>query len=72
MSAFFTISRVFFMHDLKCFIIELPVPFQESKRTCMCVRGMDLDPVSTIVRLDFGVFATLIIWRGGGFRYLKV
>ena len=39
------------LHDLKCFIIELSVPCEEGKRTCICVTGMNFAPISTIIRL---------------------
>ena len=50
-----------FLHDLKCFIIELPVTCQERKRTSIYVRGLDIAPISTITRLrGLGVKAMVI------------
>ena len=39
--------------------IEVPVPIQESERSCICVRSIDLGSVSTIFLIDFGTIPTL-------------
>ena len=42
----------------KSLFIE-PVPSQESARSCICVLGVSMLTVSTIVIFDFGVVPTL-------------
>ena len=42
----------------KSFFIE-PVPSQESARSCICVLGVSMLTVPTIVIFDFGVVPTL-------------
>ena len=34
--------------------IEVPVPSQESERSCICVSGVSILPLSTTLVLDFG------------------
>ena len=40
--------------------IEVPVPIQESERSCICVRSIDLGSVSTIFLIDFGTIPTFV------------
>jgi hypothetical protein len=38
--------------------IEVPVPSQESERSCICVSGVSILPLSTIFLLNFGNVST--------------
>ena len=40
--------------------IEVPVPSQESERSCICVSEVLIVPLSTILIFDFGT--VLIVW----------
>jgi hypothetical protein len=41
-------------------LIEVPVPIQESERTCIvCAKGIDFVPVSVIFRMYFETFLTV-------------
>ena len=39
--------------------IEMPVPIQESERSCICVLGISDLPLSTILIFDFGTVPTV-------------
>jgi len=38
------------------FVLEVPVPRQESEKSCLCVLGISMLPLSTILIFDFKVF----------------
>jgi len=40
--------------------IEVPVPSQESERSCICVLGVSILPLSTILLLDFRTVPTVL------------
>ena len=40
-------------------LIEVPVPRQESERSCICVLGVLILPLYTIFLLDFGTVPTV-------------
>ena len=39
-------------------LIEMPVPSQENGRSCVCVLGVSILPLSTILLEDFGTLST--------------
>jgi hypothetical protein len=39
--------------------IEVPVPSQENERACICVLGVPIYPLSTILIFDFVIVATV-------------
>jgi hypothetical protein len=40
-------------------LIEVPVPSMESERACICVLGVSILPLSTILIFDFGFVPTV-------------
>jgi hypothetical protein len=39
--------------------IEVPVPWQESEQSCICVLGVSILPLSTMFLLDCGTVLTM-------------
>ena len=39
--------------------IEVPLPRQESGKSCICVLGVSIQPLSTILIFDFGIILTM-------------
>jgi hypothetical protein len=48
--------------------IEMPVPSQESERSCNCLLGVSVVPLSTIFLLEFGTVPT--VWYFFVFRFI--
>ena len=48
--------------------IEVPVPSQESERSCFCVLGVSMLPLSMVLLLDFGTVSSVAFL--GGFHFI--
>jgi len=48
--------------------LDLPVPSQESEWSCICVSGVSILPLSTILTFDFGVVPT--VWYFCVFQFV--
>ena len=54
---YFVIFCQTFLWSQKILLLtEVPVPSQESKRSCICMLGVSILPLSMIFLLDFGTF----------------
>ena len=40
-------------------VIEVPVPSQENKQPCICMLGVSIVPLSTILIFDIGIVPTV-------------
>jgi len=48
---------------------EVPVPSQECERSCICVLGISIMPLSTIFLLDFGTVPTVLYFCFSFYRW---